>query len=132
MRKYKLGVAFVKVGRYSGHLWNASFLKAASSTLWTAYGDMAGLHVAIDFHGKSFGEDFKKGCLHNGISVTPVENHSIEKGKYKSMLLIGYGHLEPEGIRRSVAFLLDHMNGYPGSAVNFDDTCDDKGVTGYD
>ena len=74
---------------------------------WTAYGDCAGLHVAIDFPGMKFDEAFKNRCLKKGIYITTVENHCIEKGRHQSKLLIGYGHLEPDEIKRGIALLSD-------------------------
>ena len=69
---------------------------------WTAYGDCAGLHVAIDFPGMHFDDSFKASCLQEGIYITPVETHCIEKGRHQSMLLLGYGHLKPEEIKNGV------------------------------
>ncbi|HHV99862.1 MAG TPA: PLP-dependent aminotransferase family protein [Clostridiaceae bacterium] len=82
-------------------------LKEAFGSEWIAYGDSAGLHVAIDFPGKLFDEAFKKSCLENGLYITLVESHCIEKGRHQSKLLIGYGHLEPDVIRNGVALLSD-------------------------
>lgn len=80
-------------------------LKEAFGGEWTAYGDSAGLHVAIDFPGKRFDEAFKKNCLQNGLYISSVESYCIEKGRHRSKLLIGYGHLEPDSIRNGVALL---------------------------
>ncbi|MCO5387534.1 PLP-dependent aminotransferase family protein [Desulfosporosinus sp.] len=74
---------------------------------WIAYGDSAGLHVAIDFPGRRFDEAFKSSCLKNGIYITPVESHCLEKGRHQSKLLMGYGHLEPDVIRNGVGLLSD-------------------------
>lgn len=80
-------------------------LEEAFGSEWIAYGDSAGLHVAIDFPGMRFDEVFKKSCLQNGLYITPVESHCIEKGRHQSKLLIGYGHLEPDVIRNGVVLL---------------------------
>lgn len=82
-------------------------LEEAFGREWIAYGDSAGLHVAIDFPGMRFDEAFKKRCLKNGLYITPVESHCIEKGHHQSKLLIGYGHLEPDVIRNGVVILSD-------------------------
>ncbi|MCB8815361.1 MocR-like pyridoxine biosynthesis transcription factor PdxR [Desulfosporosinus shakirovi] len=74
---------------------------------WIAYGDSAGLHVAIDFPGRRFDQGFKSSCLKNGIYITPVESHCLEKGRHQSKLLMGYGHLEPDVIRKGVGLLSD-------------------------
>jgi GntR family transcriptional regulator/MocR family aminotransferase len=80
-------------------------LAEAFGDKWTAYGDCAGLHVAIDFPGMKFDEAFQSNCLQKELYVTPVENHCIEKGRHQNMLLIGYGHLEPDQIKRGVELL---------------------------
>ena len=72
---------------------------------WIAFGDDAGLHTAIDFPGMEFDEAFRKGCMQKGIRITPVESHCIEKGRHKSMLLMGYGHLDQEEIVSGVRLL---------------------------
>ncbi len=82
-------------------------LGEAFGNKWIAYGDAAGLHVAVDFPGMSFGEAFKKNCLQNGLYVTPLESHCLEKGRHQSKLLIGYGHLEPDAIKNGVVLLSD-------------------------
>jgi GntR family transcriptional regulator/MocR family aminotransferase len=78
---------------------------------WIAYGDSAGLHVAIDFPGKRFDEGFRNYCLQNGLYITPVESYCIEKGRHQSKLLIGYGHLEPAVIKKGVELLSDIITG---------------------
>ena len=85
-------------------------LKAAFGNGWTAYGDAAGLHVAIDFPGMCFDEAFREGCLRRGIDVMPLERHCIEKGRHTSKLLLGYGHLEPGEIKQGVLLLAEFMN----------------------
>lgn len=87
-------------------------LKEVFGNKWAAYGDSAGLHVAIDFPGMRFDEAFKSRCLQKGIYITPVESHCIEKGRHQSKLLIGYGHLETDAIRNGVALLSDIINEY--------------------
>lgn len=82
-------------------------LEEAFGSEWIAYGDSAGLHVAIDFPGMRFDEAFKNYCLQNGLYITPVESHCIKKGHHQSKLLIGYGHLEPDIIKKGVVLLSD-------------------------
>lgn len=82
-------------------------LEEAFGREWIAYGDSAGLHVAIDFPGRRFDEAFKSSCLKNGIYITSVESHCLEKGRHHSKLLIGYGHLEPDVIKKGVVLLSD-------------------------
>lgn len=85
-------------------------LEEAFGSEWTAYGDSAGLHVAIDFPGMLFNEAFIERCRQNGLLITPVESHCIEKGRHQSKLLIGYGHLEPAEIKKGVFLLSDIIN----------------------
>jgi len=80
-------------------------LKDAFGGNWAAFGDAAGLHIAVDFPGQHFDEEFYKRSLASGIYVMPVESHCIEKGRHLSKLLLGYGHLEPDEIRRNVEIL---------------------------
>lgn len=82
-------------------------LEEAFGNEWIAFGDAAGLHIAIDFPGMNFDEAFRNNCLQNGLYITPVESHCIEKGQHQSMLLIGYGHLEPDVIKKGVELLSD-------------------------
>jgi Transcriptional regulators containing a DNA-binding HTH domain and an aminotransferase domain (MocR family) and their eukaryotic orthologs len=84
-------------------------LKDTFGSGWIAYGDTAGLHIAIDFPDQCFEEMFGESCLQNGIYVKTVENHCIEKGRHQSKLLIGYGHLEPEEIRNGILILRDFL-----------------------
>jgi GntR family transcriptional regulator/MocR family aminotransferase len=77
---------------------------------WTAYGDAAGLHVAVDFPGMRFDETFGKVCLQRGIYVIPLERHCIVKGQHQSKLLLGYGHLEPDEIRNGIRLLAEAMS----------------------
>ncbi len=84
-------------------------LKEAFGSEWTAYGDSAGLHVAIDFPGMRFDKAFKERCRQNGLYINPVENHCIEKGRHQSKLLIGYGHLEPDIIKKGILMLSDNI-----------------------
>jgi len=80
-------------------------LKENFGSNWTAYGDSTGLHVAIDFPEMRFDETFFTNCLQNGLYITSVESHCIEKGLHQSKLLIGYGHLEPDEIKNGVVLL---------------------------
>ena len=75
-------------------------------------GDAAGLHLAVRFSGKQFGEDFQAFCLKHGVVISPMESHCIEKGRHKDQLLLGYGHLEPEEIKEGVHLLSDVIGEY--------------------
>lgn len=84
-------------------------LKDAFGNDWLVCGDAAGLHAAVDFPGRRFDKTFETKCLQSGLYITTVESHCIEKGRHESKLLMGYGHLEPEEIRRGVMLLSDRM-----------------------
>ncbi len=77
---------------------------------WTACGDAAGLHVAVRFFGKRFGESFRTSCRERGILAVLLETHCLEKGLHEDTLVLGYGHLESEKIGQSVRLLLGAMD----------------------
>jgi GntR family transcriptional regulator/MocR family aminotransferase len=81
---------------------------------WRVYGDNAGLHLAVEFPDLNFDDVFRQSALEKGINITTVEYRCIEKGRHRSKLLIGYGHLEPEEIRIGIGLLHDHMEDYFG------------------
>lgn len=87
-------------------------LSQAFDREWLAYGDAAGLHLAVEFPGLCFDDQFRKSGLEKGINITPLEYHCIEKGRHQDKLLIGYGHLEPDEIRSGVALLHEYMKEY--------------------
>lgn len=72
---------------------------------WKVWGDAAGLHMALQFPGKCFDQEFFRHCKKHGISLATVDYHSIEKGRHLDKLLLGYGHLEPEEIRQGITIL---------------------------
>jgi GntR family transcriptional regulator/MocR family aminotransferase len=93
-------------------------LKDTFGSGWIAYGDAAGLHIAIDFPDQRFDEMFGESCLQNGIYLKTVESHCIKKGTHQSKLLIGYGHLEPEEIRNGILILRSFSGDYTNSALS--------------
>ena len=86
-------------------------LSQAFGSDWRPLGDAAGLHVAVEFPGKYFGKEFSRICRENGILITPVEYHSIQKGIHTDKLLLGYGHLEPEEINLGIQLLKKVIDG---------------------
>lgn len=72
---------------------------------WLPWGDAAGLHLAGAFPGMRFDAAFLDEAKRQGIRVTTVEAHCIEKGRHEDKLLLGYGHLTPEEIRSGVEWL---------------------------
>ncbi len=81
-------------------------------TGFKVYGDNAGLHVAIEFPGFRFDDQYRKSALNKGIAVTPMEYHCIEKGRHMNKLILGYGHLDQDEIRNGTKILYEHMEEY--------------------
>jgi len=79
---------------------------------WCPWGDAAGLHLAVQFPGKSFNPDFSIQARSNGILIMPVENHSIICGFHTDKLLLGYGHLEEKEIRAGILLLRDFIKSW--------------------
>lgn len=84
-------------------------LEAAFGTGWRVWGDAAGLHIALAFPGMCFDDGFTEKCRQQGIRITPVEYHTIRKGRHLDKLLLGYGHLEPDEIRHGIRLLHEVM-----------------------
>lgn len=80
-------------------------MEASFGRVWHSWGDAAGLHLAVQFPGRCFDHEFIDQCKEYGIGIAAVDQHSICKGRHLDKLLFGYGHLEPEEIRRGVSLL---------------------------
>ncbi|MDF2875255.1 MAG: gabR 2 [Sporomusa sp.] len=80
-------------------------LTAIFGNTWSAWGDTAGLHLAVEFPGMSFDDAFARHCKDHGLRIAPVETHSIRKGFHVEKLLLGYGHLEPDEITKGLMLL---------------------------
>lgn len=72
---------------------------------WSAWGDAAGLHLALEFKGLCFDQQFVRECKKAGVHVTPADYHSISKGVHLDKLLLGYGHLNEEEICKGIQVL---------------------------
>jgi GntR family transcriptional regulator/MocR family aminotransferase len=72
---------------------------------WSAWGDAAGLHLAVAFSGLCFESEFIRCCQQAGVFVTPAEQHSITKGMHLDKLILGYGHLETAEISKGLRLL---------------------------
>ncbi len=72
---------------------------------WQPWGDTAGLHLAAAFPGVRFDAAFLEEAKRQGIRLSTVEAHCIEKGRHEDKLLLGYGHLTPEEIKSGVVRL---------------------------
>jgi GntR family transcriptional regulator/MocR family aminotransferase len=89
-----------------------TLLKTLAETFgncWRPWGDAAGLHLALEFPGRHFDENFVHNCYQHGIRITSVDYHSIIKGRHLDKILLGYGHLEPHDIRQGITLLAEHM-----------------------
>ena len=73
-------------------------------------GSATGLHLVAQFSNRSFTEeDFKKMEM-IGARFYPVTHHAIESAfHHKGKLLIGYGNLSREEIRKGVRILADYL-----------------------
>ena len=93
--------------RLYGHRRNILLqtLAAVFGSNWRAWGDTAGLHLAVEFPGRCFDDAFIRHCQSKGLRIGTVETHSIRKGEHLAKLLLGYGHLEPEEIKTGLALL---------------------------
>lgn len=87
-------------------------LKESFKDTWHSWGDATGLHIAIEFPGMCFDNEFLEKCKINGILLKSVDYHSIQKGIHMDKLLLGYGHLEPEEIRSGVLVLYNFLNSF--------------------
>lgn len=72
-------------------------------------GDAAGLHLAVQIKGVTFGENFQAFCRERGIVVKTMESHCIIKGGHLDQLVLGYGHLSPEQIECGVRLLAESI-----------------------
>lgn len=71
----------------------------------TICGDAAGLHLSVRLKGYVFDEAFERRCREHGIIARTMEWHCIEKGKHLDQIVLGYGHMEPGQIEKSVQLL---------------------------
>lgn len=73
------------------------------------WGDASGLHVALQFPGIEFGQQFIRECSDAGIRISSVAQYCPMQDCHKDKLLIGYGHLEhaqiDEGIKALHRFI---------------------------
>lgn len=75
------------------------------SNTWRPWGDAAGLHIALEFPVRRFGQDFIRYAREKGVNITNVDYHSINKGVHLDKLLMGYGHLDPQEIASGLELL---------------------------
>lgn len=69
------------------------------------WGDASGLHMALQFPGMEFGEEFISKCRETGIRISSVTPYCPMKDSHKDKLLLGYGHLSHEQIQEGIKAL---------------------------
>ncbi|WP_400245390.1 PLP-dependent aminotransferase family protein [Niallia sp. JL1B1071] len=76
----------------------------------TIIGKSAGMHLVVDIPGI----DFQPALIHkiqeSGVKVYPIEQYSLEKGKHKERIVMGYGGLSLEEIEAGVQLLGKTLN----------------------
>lgn len=75
-----------------------------------AFGDAAGLHMAVQFPGLKFSDSVLQLALKSGLKIASAEVHAVNKGQYEDTLLFGYGHLNDKEIREGVRLLREIVN----------------------
>ncbi len=69
------------------------------------WGDASGLHIALQFQGMEFNEQFMRKFKEAGVRIAPVTQYSPTKDSHKDKLLLGYGHLSPVQIQEGIKVL---------------------------
>ena len=81
-----------------------SELKKSFSEKVTFLGYSTGLHIVTEWKDIIFSEQVMKRLEESHVKIYPVEDHSINKGKHRNRMIIGYGHLRSveitEGVQR--------------------------------
>ncbi|UJW56230.1 PLP-dependent aminotransferase family protein [Bacillus sp. A116_S68] len=65
-------------------------------------GDSTGLHLIVEFINFDFTEQALTKINNYNIKVYPVELHTMQKGKHKNKLILGYGNLTKEEIEEGI------------------------------
>ncbi len=76
---------------------------------WRVWGDAAGLHLVLEFPGRCFDRDFMIQARTQGIRITPVNYHNINKGVHLDKIILGYGHIDKDEIRAGIRLLKEFM-----------------------
>jgi len=80
------------------------------------WGDVSGLHVALQFSGMEFGESFIRACREAGIRIASVSQYCSIPGDHQDKLLLGYGHLSHGQIEKGIEALHEFIaRGVEGS-----------------
>lgn len=65
-------------------------------------GASTGLHLIVEFRGRTFTERTMERMRTCGVFVDSVESHAIKKGSHLERIILGYGHLSMEQIEEGV------------------------------
>lgn len=74
-------------------------------------GSATGLHLAVQFKSMSFSQEILDRIERNGAKFYGVWGHSSDPSRHRDKLLIGYGNLTLDEIRRGMLILADFING---------------------
>ncbi len=65
-------------------------------------GYSTGMHLIVELEDVHFSKKLLLQIEQFGVKIYPVEDHSIEKGKYTNRIILGYGHLKKNEIEEGV------------------------------
>lgn len=82
-----------------------SSLEDAFDGSLSPWGDASGLHVALQFPGAVFGEQFVQDSAIIGLRINPLAHYCPTPDKHHDKLLMGYGHLSQAQIQEGVQAL---------------------------
>jgi GntR family transcriptional regulator / MocR family aminotransferase len=71
----------------------------------TIIGKSAGMHLVVEIPGIDFHPTLIHRMKQAGVKVYPIEHYSLEKGKHRSRIVMGYGGLSLEEIEKGVRLL---------------------------
>jgi len=74
------------------------------------WGDASGLHLALQFPGVVFGEQFTQDSSEMGLRVIPLTRYCPAQNEHQDKLLIGYGHLSHSQIQGGIQALHQLMS----------------------
>lgn len=69
------------------------------------WGDNSGLHVALQFKGMNFDEEFERESRQSGIRISSLIGYCNGEEQHKDKLLLGYGHLSHGEIKEGIKAL---------------------------
>ncbi|PKG25107.1 MocR-like pyridoxine biosynthesis transcription factor PdxR [Niallia nealsonii] len=77
-------------------------------------GKAAGMHLVVEMAGIDFKKELVQKIKEKGVCIYPVEEYSIKKGEHTQKIIMGYGGLTPEQIKKGILLLRDALNEYKG------------------